>query len=451
MILKNIHTASIQDLIFNDLKFKVVSDPLSVNLINLYAINGIIIRSDDSKIVQQILRELRIKNDPQLYLIPVFIDSSKLFKKFGNDVDGYFVNNISPISNQDYQSIKERILSIKNDQSNENDQSTKIIIKSLQFAYSRNKNLTPYRDRTSLVGYNIPFISLVTGGNELVGYINKLDKFSSKSFLDGTLVDKVNLCNSCLSSYLNFHETCSKCSSIDLKYENLIHHFRCAYIGPESDFKKADALVCPKCDKTLNHIGIDYDKPSEISSCNHCNHSSQETSMKAKCVDCGEHNDLAQLNTLNIKDYKLTTHGINWITDYSVEDKTDPEKLSDLSIVPATIFNLLVDQEKARVQNRKEISSYLGEIKINETVYAHLNEVYRLKLKMEVLEILKTYLRPIDILCAQSSGHYSFLLPDSKKPQAYELYLMILDNLNKILEDNTSSGQQLVSGDLKKI
>lgn len=452
MILKNIKKGAIEELLIDNHKYKVVGDTLGLHLINLHAIDGLVIQTEEAKVAKQILNALRSKNDPSIYLMPVYLKSNKLFKALGFEVDGYIHKEENrPLAIKFDESIRQRIECIVKVIENVEDLMEQRIIKALQYAYTRNRKLEPYRDRSSSIGYYLPFLSSIIGEKEGIAFMDKLDQLVKGNLLNAQLVGKVNCCNSCMGSYLNFHETCSKCASIDLKYENLIHHFRCAYIGPESDFGNGDLLTCPKCDKTLNHIGIDYDKPTEIASCKSCNHTSQETKMKASCIDCGAKNDLNQLNAVQIKSYELTNLGNEWIC-YEIDNETAKnENLANLRIVPLPIFNLLVAQERARSAMREVGASFLGEINVNENVYKDLNIDFRAQLKGEILGVLSNYLREIDILCAHHTGKYSFLLPDCKQTQAYELYLLVLDNLNKILTDNISPDKQIVTGDFQKI
>ena len=451
MILKNIKKGNIQDLNLDHLHFKVVNDPLSVNLINLHSIDGIIIKNNDLKSVRQILNQLRTKNDPRIYLMPVYLESRSLFKKMGQEVDGYLMEGINSLNSSTGETIRTRIQHITNDVSIVQDYNDRMIIKTLQYAYTRSSELAPYRDRLSPIGYHFPFLSTVISDKEISKITARLEKYTAKNVLSAKVEDKVNLCHTCHSSYLNFHETCSKCSSIDLEYENLVHHFRCAYIGPESDFKHNDQLICPKCDKQLKHIGIDYDKPAEVATCNSCTHTSQETKMKARCVDCGENNSLPQLSTIAIKEYELTSEGVEWILAKNLGKDVIEAELKDLSVVPPSIYKLLIAQEKARAANKVNGSSFAAKILIDDEVFSELAEDFRSQLKEEILNIMKTYLREIDILSAKHTGEYDIMLPDSSQVEAFEIYHLLLDNLNKLLSDNIAEQDQVVTGDLRKL
>ena len=127
----------------------------------------------------------------------------------------------------------------------------------------------------------------------------------------------------------------------------MIHHFRCAYIGPESDFRKNDFLQCPKCNHKLKHIGIDYDKPSEIHTCKNCNHKSQETKMKAKCIDCRKENELDQLSTYSIFNYTPTEKGRQLAKQEFTSKNLIVKSHSTSSnfIIPFSAYNLLRKHE----------------------------------------------------------------------------------------------------------
>lgn len=450
MMLKNLNQNSTQELKVNHLSFNLVSDHLNLNYVNFDSCDGLIINSRKKERIHEILYTLRTSDDPNMYLKPVFLGSKPMMSKFKNEVDGYMADNMEQFIAKKSDSILEKINEVHRNIAELTDQSEKLILKTLQFAYTRERNLTPYADRFSPLGYQIPFLRSIISDQDLIDFFNRLIKLENKSLLKSTIHDKINLCNSCLSSYLNFHETCSKCSSLDLSYENLIHHFRCAYIGPETDFQKDELLICPKCDKQLKHIGIDYDKPSEIAKCNTCNHSSQETKMKAKCIDCGTHNELSQLNPLEIRVFDITSMGMNWILENDLGFDEKEEELKDLKIVPAAIFDLLKEQEKERIKNSEKTTSFWGEVKIKEDILVHLNLEFREKLKTEILSIIRHYLRGHDILCAHHTGHIAFLLPDISQAQGYIYYETILDNLNKILSDNIK-GEDLVTGSFNKL
>lgn len=153
---------------------------------------------------------------------------------------------------------------------------------------------------------------------ELVGYNTMLD-FRSIDKEIGTLLsnglirriffDRFHYCEKCGSSHLNVREECPACHTSNLTEEPYLHHFKCAYQGPESDFRQEDDLICPKCRKALSHFSIDYDKPGSVISCNNCNHASSEPDVGFLCIECGKHSDGDKIPTRDIYSYALTGKG----------------------------------------------------------------------------------------------------------------------------------------------
>lgn len=110
---------------------------------------------------------------------------------------------------------------------------------------------------------------------------------AAQDLVELTFFDRFHQCDTCRSSRLFVREVCPRCGNSDLTDETYIHHFRCAYQGPESDFRKGDDLTCPKCRRNLGKFGIDYDRPGTTSACGKCGHSSSEPDVSFTCTDCG--------------------------------------------------------------------------------------------------------------------------------------------------------------------
>lgn len=115
-----------------------------------------------------------------------------------------------------------------------------------------------------------------------------LKKLSGMDLLRREFFDRVHLCKNCKSSRLNTREECEKCRSSHLRETRLVHHFNCAFQGPENTFQTSDGLVCPKCRRALRHHGVDYDKPGSVVQCLGCDHEGAESVVGFRCIDCGE-------------------------------------------------------------------------------------------------------------------------------------------------------------------
>jgi len=291
-------------------------------------------------------------------------------------------------------------------------------------------------NRTSNIGYSFPLVEDMSIESDPLHIIKHLNDYALQDYFSQQPVDKVNICYDCHGSYLNFSECCTKCNSLDLKSEELVHHFRCAYVGPQSDFVKDEKLICPKCDHQLKHIGIDYDKPSEIHTCRSCNHSSQETKMKAKCVDCNKENELDQLVTYNIFDYKVTEKAKSLASQKTDSTTFEISKTSNNSVlVPMGAFHLIRSHESRKIKEGVT-ETYDMIITIDQSLLAQLNSGMQVSLLEELATVIKPYLQPNDLLSIDENNHIHTLLLDYKDKEVIELNEVLLYNLNKMLQDN---------------
>ncbi len=129
---------------------------------------------------------------------------------------------------------------------------------------------------------------------------------------------KEHLCPKCNHSHLLYTECCPKCGSSNLKIQNIIHHFSCANVSPESSYNVGGMLVCPKCHKKLRHIGVDYDRPAVVYSCNDCENSFTSPITKATCCYCEGTYPVSALVPRDVVDYEITEEGIRMLTSGSM-------------------------------------------------------------------------------------------------------------------------------------
>ncbi len=122
--------------------------------------------------------------------------------------------------------------------------------------------------------------------------------------------DRIHVCPYCKGSHLYYMEACPKCDSSRLKEEPVLHHFRCANISPESSYAYDGELRCPKCHQMLRHIGVDYDRPANVYTCQECNHTFLHTRMKVYCASCKKTSRLSELLAQDIYSYEFTTEGL---------------------------------------------------------------------------------------------------------------------------------------------
>lgn len=137
-----------------------------------------------------------------------------------------------------------------------------------------------------------------------------VERLLSKGYIESKqFVERIHLCPMCQSDQLLFSECCTKCKSSNITAEDMIHHFRCANISPESEYQYDGELRCPKCRHFLRHIGIDYDRPSKVQVCNNCGETQLHSEMKVTCAVCGHVTQPHLLTPYDIQEWTFTTKG----------------------------------------------------------------------------------------------------------------------------------------------
>lgn len=101
--------------------------------------------------------------------------------------------------------------------------------------------------------------------------------------------------------------------SADLHETPLIHHFHCAAVLPEEQFRQGMSLVCPKCQRQLRNYGKDYDRPGEAYTCNTCEATSSELEVGFVCLDCNARMDGEAIQQVDLYSYLLTDAGVAFL------------------------------------------------------------------------------------------------------------------------------------------
>ena len=141
----------------------------------------------------------------------------------------------------------------------------------------------------------------------------ELEKLSSRGHVDLTFFDRLHVCDGCGSSRFNVREECPSCQSPNLTEQTYIHHFRCAYQGPEEDFQVGDQLICPKCSRRLAHFGSDYDRPGLVVTCNACSHATSEPLVGFHCGDCARRTEGDAVQTRDAFGASLTKQAESYL------------------------------------------------------------------------------------------------------------------------------------------
>lgn len=427
------HTNNSRRITQEGLTFLLVSHPSELLKENLNFFDGFIIDTDSEFFAESIITAIRRLPKMQNSLKPIFVNGIyPLPKRLMIHTDGLIELSLFQTYLQRVIAINKRLSSINEIKSLSNEIRIQYIL--IAFLYTRKKTLEPDTSRYSKIGYEFPLLSLFYNDNEVMSMLNNLQKMKENSLVSFTLLDYVHSCKSCYSNYLNFRECCPKCQSIDIEAHDMVHHFVCAHVGPEKDFKTDNGLECPKCDKALRHIGIDYDKPSTIHSCNSCSHEFQNPGMLSLCLDCGTENELEELIQKAIGSYQLTNKGEQILFKKEYSDlQTNKLNHNDRGM-SMHLFRIILEQEIKRIKISNG-DSIVAKLTLSMNQLDVVNEDAKIELRQEIIKIVKSYLLESDTVGTDKVDEYFILLPETREKNLKRLD-HIHYNLSKLLSHN---------------
>lgn len=90
-------------------------------------------------------------------------------------------------------------------------------------------------------------------------------------------------CNQCDSVKVMQTFFCPSCQKTNFNKARLIEHFECGNFSAEKDYENN---TCPKCNKELKAVGVDYRIIKDRYICNNCEEVFQEMSSRFLCLKC---------------------------------------------------------------------------------------------------------------------------------------------------------------------
>jgi hypothetical protein len=424
---------------FENLLFMMIEKQEGIDYSQLYYVDALILNTTDISVLNAVFDGTRKHYNPNVYLKPIYLIKS-------SDIPGNFDKICDELTEEgEYGAIAlktkqineriEKLFSLQRFPSSE----MELLYKTLQFIFTRDRALEPFPNRYSRINYSYPFISRQLADIEQRKALDVLRMGYQRGYIAGNVHDKIHLCSSCASAHYNIRETCRECGSIDLKTEDLIHHFPCAYVGPTSDFTRegTDQLQCPKCDKVLRHIGNDYDKPAHVYNCNACNADFQEATFTTHCMDCQEVQEIHHLKEYDINSWKVTSKGVQLMLHGlpKTVEKKSTQTIIVTGIYSYDIFRHLVRQEQARIQ-RNGSQSYLGRVDVLCADVNRMSEEGATTLQKELSKVLKSYINEHDMVSSRSAIEYFFMITDTTKEHAESLVGVIEYNFEALIKSN---------------
>jgi len=427
----------------DNLLFSIIDSSSSVNIEHLMGSDAIILNARDTEFARLIIRKIRSHHNPEFYLKPVFLidykESKEPFLNYLHDGLIYSYDQVKEISNVVKQiffkttQLDNQLITSFEAQS---------IKKVLNFMYTRDrKTLKPYLNLSSNIGYTFPEISVHFENEEESQVLDMLEWAEHQGLIWPDFNERIYLCNNCSSGFLSYREVCPHCNSSNSRSEDLVHHFPCAYIGPISDFKNEidNALNCPKCNKTLRHIGVDYDKPSIIHHCNDCDSNFQDINVKAKCVSCSNDVEIQYLIPKSINTYKLTKRGRSAATNGFLASGKEVEDI--FGTINMQLFKTMLHYELERIKENETQKTCIALLSLENVfeLYNKIGKKAERTLVEDLVNLIRENIKPSDFIAIENSSTLYFGLINTEEVQAK----MLLENVKTVL-------QKLISTNFKE-
>lgn len=432
---KKVQTQSGKDIFF-------VSDYSDLDIKKVVISDAVILDYSNQEGCKTFLKQVRASYVESIYLVPVFVLS------MNNNIDKYTESLCDGViqSLQEesfmgaYNVIDQRIKQLQS--TDNSDQEIKIQNKLLRFFYTRQARLRPVISAQSHTGYMFPLLNLHFNNANTEEKYALLDKMVAKEYFRLRYEDIVHLCTNCYSGFLNYREVCPKCDSSDLYTENLVHHFVCANVAPESDFINGDQMICPKCNRLLRHIGVDYDKPSLIYTCNNCGNHFQESVMQALCMNCTTVHKVDSLLERKIYNYELTALGEEAAIGGLLPSEQKETELA--GFIGFSTFNIFLKYEIERIKNSGKTSS-IGSmsLRVPSTLSTSLGVKYNTVVS-EIADFIKNATLATDILTFINNNTFLIISPDNDKFRLESLLNNIRLSVQKLIDSNIDEANIIV-------
>jgi Thaumarchaeal output domain 1 len=181
---------------------------------------------------------------------------------------------------------------------------------------------------------------------------------AGRDYLEQRFFERVTLCPKCTGHHLNVREICPGCRRSNLTTEVLLHHFRCGYVGRQSEFASAEAgdgsRVCPKCNHALRHLGTEFDRMGRTQLCRECGLVSEAPPVEALCLDCATRTPAEDLVGIDFFAYVLTSLGHTAIRRGALLESEDEALfLASAPLYRPRVMREFVDQEVRRLGHFK--------------------------------------------------------------------------------------------------
>lgn len=282
-------------------------------------------------------------------------------------------------------------------------------------------------------------------GLSVGGAFELLEDLADRGLLDRTLHNTVHLCPHCSHCQINFRECCPVCDTIDVRIEGLVHHFRCAYVGVESEFQSGVELVCPKCRKRLDQLGQDFERPNRAYVCASEAHVFEEPVVQGQCLACAKEFHGSDMSVSRISRYRPTplaqrAASLNRLTGLDISEvMLDAEA----HMVTFDFLELEVEREVERT-NRHGGTFSTGVLSfVRGTEFHPVFRDWDPDTIMQLARAISPCLRGLDLVARVDASRVGLVLPATDRKGAHKVGDRIL-TIMEAMAPSTRTGQPLL-------
>ncbi len=295
------------------------------------------------------------------------------------------------------------------DEDNPIDEDTNIIL--CRYLFTRKKKgFLPEVTWKNKYGFSYPMLHALLAEGNANDHWYVLNALVKRGYLEiSETPEEIQTCPGCEGGLLNFKNCCPNCESVDLHIEPFVHCFSCGNVGPIKEFMRHQELVCLRCQTTLKHIGIDYDKPLEDKICEHCQHRFFEPNTLFMCLTCDRGGDPGTLKGRKLSTFSLTKKGEQFAKNRLQKLAMDIGAFFDL--INFNILELII-QWQARVSQRHEDVEFVAGVIFVDNIDALIQEIGFLKTEQQLVlfyENARSLFRKTDLLSVDDDKLFCFL------------------------------------------
>ncbi len=301
--------------------------------------------------------------------------------------------------------------------------------------------LTLEYNMASFNGYSWPYAAEFFNAKD-GSEINHINFIAEKGCFDREFFDKVLLCPHCGHHDINVRETCPSNHSANVSVAEMIHHFRCGYVGTIAEFQQGIRYVCPKCGTELRQVGIDYDKPGQSYICHDTKEKFTEPDVWCQCRNCKKQFEIDDAVRSDIFSYVLNERGKQTVetgrfSEINLETAIVDE---DVDLYNLRYFKKQFSDETERAKKFKRTFSLIFVRILNfDKVVEDLGITRLRSVLKQIASILKENLWDVDTPARYDKNAFITLLPEADMEKAKAL----ADSLSKKIADLTRENLQI--------